>query len=300
MAGAEESTGTKLVKAIAAAWSDRHFVVAAGILLVVTIGWNWAIAQLRWATRKEPVPWPQAVKVDPDCRATSFPDSFGQYVMVSEDGELGGKPDGRPDGEIVFSDEDLESLRINTSLDQSRLDERRSNWYISRIYRDSRVPQGGPFRYWRVEIFYYTGGLDKVPHVPERCLVAGGATLLPQWSGKVAASAPTREAGWREIDFNRTGYELSDRRALNVTRHVQYYTFSLNGKPEDSWEMVRLKLTKPWVRYCYFAKIQVAPYDDIQDVDRADKAAREFISAFLPAAISMLPMPSDIEKRGKE
>lgn len=300
MSDAGNPTRPKVLKALSALWSDRHFVMAAGVLAAVTIGWNWAVAQLKWATRKEPVPWPQHVRVDNGCRLTSFPDRLGPFVLVTGDGEFTGASDGRPDGEIILGDEDLESLRINTALDQRRLGERSSNWYLARLYRDTRVtsPQE-PFRYWRLEVYYYTGGLDKVPHVPERCLVAGGATLLPSASGKVPMPAPSVPSPWDNVSFNRTAYEFSDRLGLDVKRYVQYYLFSLNGMPENSWEMVRLELTKPWVRYCYFAKIQLAPLGEVTDIAQADKAAGEFVNALMPAALSMLPMPSEIDSLGE-
>jgi hypothetical protein len=276
-------------------WGERHFLLAAVILAAVWIGWDWAIAQLRWATRKEAVPWTAAVRVDGKCRVVSFPDRLGPYVLVG-DGEIDKTTDGRADGDIVLEEDVLESLKINTALDQRRLGARRSNWYLTRIYRDTRVESSNPFRYWRLEVYYYTGGLDKVPHVPDRCLVAGGATLLSSASGRLAVGVPGISPPWDRLTFNRVGYEMTDRLGLDVKRYVQYYVFSLNGRPEGSWEKVRLGLTKPWVRHCYFAKIQLAPTSPITDFAQADQAAVDFLNMFLPAVVALWPLPSDVGK----
>ncbi len=280
--------------ALRAGWRERHFLAAIAILAVATIGWDWTIGTLRWATRKEAVPWPAGVTVDGQCRVTSFPKRLGPYELVG-DGVFEDSPDGRPDGDVVLTADVLESLKINTALDQRRLGERRSNWYLTRIYRDTRVEASySPFRYWRLEVHYYTGGLDKVPHVPDRCLVAGGATLVPSAYGQTAVVIPGGPRPWDRLTFNRVGYEVSHRMGLQISRYAQYYVFSLNGRPEGSWKRVRLELTKPWVRHCYFAKVQVAPTGEITDFDRADEAVEDFLATVMPAVAAMFPTPADI------
>jgi hypothetical protein len=277
-----------------ACWRERHFLAVVILLAAATVGWDWAMAALRWYTRKEPVPWTPAVTVNGQCRLTSFPDRLGPYELVG-DGVLDKTLDGRPDGDIVLEPDVLESLKINTALDQLRVGERRSNWYLARIYQDRREEaSGSPFRYWRLEIQYYTGGLDTVPHVPDRCLVAGGATLLPTVSGHLLVPVPAGRSPWDKLTVNRVGYEMTDRIGFNVSHYVQYYVFSLNGQPEDSWKMVRLKLGDPRLRHCYFAKVQVAPLGEIADFDQADRAAQDFLGTVMPAVAALFPTPEDL------
>lgn len=273
-----------------------HFLVASGILAFTFLSWNWVIAAMHWVTRKEAVPWPPAVRVDSQCHLESFPDVCGPFVLAG-DGELEGQVDGKPDGEVIIKDDVLESLRINTTRDKMNLPQRKSNWYMARIYRDTRVQSSAdPRRFWRLEIYYYTGGLDKIPHVPERCLVAGGATLVPALTGGVSLRADGPVPWNGLVPFRRTGYEISDRLRLNTKQYVQYYTFSLNGHPEDLWEKVRLRLNDPRVRHCYFAKIQFAPLGDVTSLTEMDHAAQEFVDNTMPAILSMLPMPQDMER----
>jgi len=272
-----------------------HFGVAAAILGVCAVGFKAAIYHLEWATQKQPVPWPEPVSVDSSTfRWEDPPEQFGgRYVLVG-DGELSEEPDGIPDGEIKLSPDIMSSLKIGTGRDKSRLADRTSNWYAARIYRDNTRSIGDPLRYWQLEVYYYTGVFDTVAHVPERCLVASGASLAG--SRSIDVRVPQAREPWNQpLSFRGMLYERQEPTSMNIYRYVQYYVFSLNGRPETSWETVRLELAKPWVRYCYFAKIQFWPRGSIVDAQQADRAAGEFVDHFLPVVLKAIPMPADVE-----
>ncbi|HUS90797.1 MAG TPA: hypothetical protein VM695_03065 [Phycisphaerae bacterium] len=295
-ATASERTGPSL-------WSrgNRHFLLAAAILCVSAAGWTLAVRLLKIATHKEAVPWPAGVEVNDKFRLVSLPDRLGPYVFV-QDGELmrdaRGNPvlDGVPDGEPEIRDDVMEMLRIGTPADQHNRAERRSNWLVVRGYRDGRVPAWPhrPYQFWDAEAYYYTGGVDVVPHVPEICLHAGGGTLLG--SEVIPLEVPGLPAPWNgRIGLRRALVTLKGREGQ--TRNVvQYYVFSLNGRPETRREVVRLKLTSPFVRHAYFAKIQFSPRTDVRDPREADEAARDFARYYLPEVLKMMPMPEDVER----
>ena len=273
-----------------------HFGIAAGLLGASAAGFEFSARVLNWAMQKESVPWPKNVVVDPETfRLQILPDAIGngRYVLA-EDGELTGSKDGLPDGEREVADDVREALSIGTSWDKKRVGQRCSNWLLVRTYRDNTMPVGHPLRYWGLEIYYYTGALDTVPHVPERCLVAGGGTLVN--SGDLRMSVPAAPSPWDEpLKIRRTVYEMTDQASMVTRQYVQYYVFSLNGRPETSWEMVRLNLAYPWVRYCYLAKVQVYPYGPAENVAEVDKAAEDLIAAFLPTILQAIPMPQAVE-----
>lgn len=276
-----------------------HFAIAAGILLVTAIAWQYAIAALKFVTQKEAVQWPQHVMVNPDTfRWENFPEVIGGRFELAADGELSSEPDGVPDGEILITEDVMESLGIGTKYDKKRVDDRKSNWFITRIYRDNSRAQGHPMRYWRIDIYYYTGGLDTVPHVPERCFQAAGAVSLG--SKEVKFHAPNAKGLWgEEIEWMRARFELPTRGGLGLRQISEYYIFSLNGRPESKWTKVRAGLTDPRVKYCYFAKIQFGPYGpDVHDVAKFDKAAEEFISYLLPTITAAFPTPEDVKAAG--
>jgi len=285
-------------------WCRRniHFLIAATILGVTALGWRLAIAKLGIVLQKQPVPWPAPAEVSEDFRLLSLPKEIGPYVMVEEDGLLDRQPNGQPkydnlpDGENVFRKEDRELLGIGTGLDEKRLESRCSNWYVSRIYLDTRVTDPmNPYKYWHLAVYYYTGGEDKVPHISEVCLVAGGAS--PQEPSDVTFHVPSAPSGWDEsIKLRRVPYVVADPVSGVENRFVQYYTFSLNGRPEEDRNRVRLTLTYPWVKYCYFAKIEFAPRGVITNMDEADRAGEDFFKNYLPTVLRFLPMPDAIDR----
>ena len=276
--------------------ANLHFVVAGVILAVSTIAWNSTVRTLKWALHKDPVPWPQGVTVNADFNLQSLPLQMGPYRMVQEDGVLDRDDrgelvkDGLPDGELALKEEDKAALGIGTSADKSRWPSRSSNWYSSRIYEDTRPD--ARYRLWRMDLYYYTGMLDKVPHVPERCLVAGGAVLL---GGQSVTFAPNGvDPRWSHPAVRRTRYEVSSRDRFQSRQYADYYVFSLNGVPEDSWEVVRLRLNDPRLRRCYFAKIQFTPLGEVMDIAQTDTAAGEFFCTALPYVLKVLPTPEQV------
>ena len=268
----------KPTSTLRAVLGDRHFLIAAVVLAVAAAGWGSTIKLLKWVTFKEPVPWPPGVRVDRETRRLlSLPARLGPLVLRADGGDL------------TLDETRLELLGMKTGYDDShRFEKRESNWYVTRIYDDAR--SGRAVGTWQLGVYYYTGGADKVPHVPERCLVANGATWLGSSDMPVTvAGAPATWAG--EFKVRRALFAKSGR------RFVQYYFFSLNGRPESSWEKVRTTLSlSPWLRHCYFAKIQFAPRGHTGDLNQADRAAVEFLGHVLPDVLKQLPMPQDIER----
>jgi hypothetical protein len=141
-------------------------------------------------------------------------------------------------------------------------------------------------------VFYYTGGLDLVPHIPDVCLVAGGLKVLG--TDVVTFRIHSDNPAWNgDVDFRRT-------RSVNPrtgARSVVYYTFSVNGVPEDSRDMIRWKLaTALRMRYYYFAKIEFGPVRPVANIKEADRAAQEFIQAAMPAILEILPTEQDVQR----
>lgn len=294
--------GFRLDWPAARAWcrAERHFLAAAILLGTTAAGWNLAVSALRIYTRKLPVPWPEGVQVGEDFRCLSLPTQLGPYELAG-DGELEqdkeGRPklDGRPDGEVIFRSDLMETLKIGTSTDKANLPRRCSNWYFSRIYVNRGLPAGHPMRLWHLDIQYYTGGVDAVPHVPDICLQASGARLVS--TQEVTIHVPQAPAPWdAELTFRRAVYQPGGLDEARPITFAQYYTFSLNGNPESTREVVRLKLTNPFVRYAYFAKIQFSPRQAIRDLGEADEAARHFARFSLPQILKALALPYDVRR----
>lgn len=245
------------------------FVLAVVLLALTMVG----IRMENWV-EKEAVPWSQTVKVDHDYRMLSMPETVGSLVAIRYN-----------DPNEALTEELVKALGMGVGRDPERLSQRKSNWYAIQRYVDKRNQQ-----VWQMELFYYTGIDDKVPHVPERCLAAAGAKVLGsdslEWN--LGASA----APWPEkVPIRRTRYLTQ----ASSGERVSYYTFSLNGKPENDWRMIRAYLAKPWVRYCYFAKIQIYPVGIITSTAAVDAAAQDVLRQCLPELLKLLPSAADVE-----
>jgi hypothetical protein len=156
-----------------------------------------------------------------------------------------------------------------------------------------------------VAVTYYTGKVDTVPHVPERCYVADG--FQPQvfdkrdWALGTLANGQARTVPVRFIDFE----DQTSRGAQN--RCVGYF-FHANGKYEEDPDVVRVRLQNLLERYAYFAKIEVmtllpprpgtAANDSLKNKDRAnaEAAMQNFLTSALPEIEKLLP---DWEKRAR-
>ena len=243
---------------------------------------------------------------------TAMPDKMGPFEYVSADGELypGKKPgtyveDGKPDGQAEFDEELMSLLKIGTPTDTHNLPLRQSNWLSVRIYRDTRRPVGDPLRYWRLEVYYYTGGVDLVPHVPEKCAVASGADWMGTTPLPVVLPGETEPWGPKPLPLRRALFSKTD--GGYTQQFLQYYIFSFNGRPMYDRNQVRWALGNLFVKHAYFAKIQFAPLPvpywagnrlagQLPDPAEADKGAADFAEHFMPSILKMLPMPQEIAR----
>ena len=203
-----------------------HFGAAAVFLLVISIGWPVIKNALGYIVRKEPVPWPERVEIDKNTfQNTSLAEKFGPYKLSEE---LEHKPDV------------LETLKIGTTLDSQRFKKHLSNWYLYRVYEDTREPKNSPYRFWVLDIVFYNGGETTVPHVPDICAVSGGAKLTGEEFIEMAC--PDAPAPWNEkFTFKGLYYEMAE--YAGSFEQGQYYLFDVNGEPGVDRNKVRMTLT---------------------------------------------------------
>jgi hypothetical protein len=297
--------------------ADRHFLVAAAVLAVTAAGWEAATAWLGIHAQKQPVEWPSGVTVSGDFRLASLADELPALdvagaVLMDANGkpivafkrvlpnvELSKADPNHRDWEVL-SDTDLETLSIGTSVDKGNLAKRCCNWYASRVYRDTRA--GAPVGEWRLQVFYYTGGGDTVPHVPEICAAAGGAKVLD--ASRIQLAVQTVPEPWsREIPFTRTRYIVHAPRDSREYYSADYYTFSMNGAFSDSRLWVRWELLNPFIRCAYFAKMQFGPAwpsagrPDGPAALALDRAAEDFLRHVLPEVLKALPSRLDVQRQ---
>ena len=139
---------------------DRHaktaLIVACAVLIASGVGFRVAVAALNITLSKKPVPLRD--------HFASLPQKFGEWEVAAKDKIL---------GEAI-----IESLGTNE--------------YLNRLF--TRVADGKR-QHIDLHLAYYTGAIDGVPHVPDRCFVASGGLVIEELSSNVPMSVDTQR--WR-------------------------------------------------------------------------------------------------------
>lgn len=171
--------------------------------------------------------------------------------------------------------------------------------YVSRTYRQKRSGSGAPKRI-ELHAAYYTGSVDTVPHVPDRCFVGAGIGIdgptvnvplrLPddewdldpspripdEWRGEIYTlriSNDSRNAPGKRVRLPRRPHDLKLRCTEFLTsrgeRLVAGYFFLANGGHVAGADGVRLLAFDLKNDYAYYIKVQFTS----MDVDSAQELA---------------------------
>lgn len=260
-------------------------VVAVLTLLASGVGFRYAVLAARAHLQKQTV----------DLRAPldSVPTRLGDWEATGEDVEL--------------------TAEVEEALGTDK--------FLSRAY----VRRGGEPLRVSVHVDYYTGFIDAVPHVPDRCLVAGG---WQQLSLPENVPLPVDRSRWRPDPGPsnlRTGepYQLLTYRHPVTGRPVQVRmpqgefrlrtsAFSVKQRPDDRiWAgyffLANGQIT-PWpervrqfafdltTRHAYYAKVQFTVLDPL-DLKRDEfvEIVSGLLDELLPELLRCLPDWSEVE-----
>lgn len=255
-------------------FANRRFLAAFILLLVVAAAFNFFV-QIRGVNfRKAPVPmrmtfkealrpdtvigtdWVQVARKDvleEDTHAALGTDNylFCSYVKA---GAISKKP------EQVL--DEIKGLPF----------EQQEKW-LAENYRDH------PEAVISLALTYYTGSVDTVAHIPERCYWGSGleerkntTNSWPAKSGITSEPVPVR---------NLTFAYPSGR-----MQHVTYF-FQVNGRYTNDSLDVRETLANLFERRAYYAKIELLSM--VQDGKPAEQSMSDFLTAALPKIEEALP-----------
>jgi hypothetical protein len=188
-----------------------------------------------------------------------------------------------------------------------------TNQYVNRVYVDTRVldpqqlealkTQGGkeraaelgliqrehPQAVISVGLYYYTGLVDTVAHIPDRCYIADGydvssyQTRANQKFGTYA-DGNDRVVSFRYINFeDQTGQR---RESKNVA-----YLFHVNGHYESDPLGVRRSLQNLFERYGYYAKMELMTVSPSHADDPAGQRAAQDTSVAAVEDFMNLALP---------
>lgn len=190
--------------------------------------------------------------------------------------------------------------------------------YVSRTYRQKTATDGPPKRV-ELHAAYYTGSVDTVPHVPDRCFVGGGmqiagatvnvpleldssawrlddsAEVSELWQGqiyRVRISNDSRNAPGQYVRLPRRPHEIKLRCTPFTTPHgdrlVAGYFFIANGGHVPGADGVRLLAFDLKSDYAYYLKVQFTSFD-VQSPEELAEVASDLLGELLGELMLCVP-----------
>ncbi|MBX3386844.1 MAG: exosortase-associated EpsI family protein [Phycisphaeraceae bacterium] len=189
--------------------------------------------------------------------------------------------------------------------------------YLNRLYVKKSTRGTDQPKYVDLHLAYYTGMIDTVPHVPERCMVGGGWSIVgatkdvrlalrgmieipdmdvPESMGRVTLAriatpgGPMSGArvrlpeGMDRIDLRVTPFATADGRG----KLYAGYFFIANGGIATTAEQVRLLAFDLRSKYAYYLKVQVAS-PMVSSPEELGQLAEELLSELLPEIMLCVP-----------
>ncbi|MGD1277740.1 MAG: hypothetical protein ABR964_11020 [Tepidisphaeraceae bacterium] len=298
------------------ALSRPAFLIVAVILLLAAVTLNTATQALRLYFKKEAVPQPRDFR--------EMPLVMGNWMQVSEDEKLDKEiQDVLGTDKYVFRDyidvdlrgADLLALIMQQShpsadktgaspeLDQ-QIAEMRSEFNGASFDRrvamirdalNGKTPQerkklvlAMQMRYTtgvvNMGVTYYTGLVDTVAHIPDRCYIADGyepsSYEIPIWDMAPEGSGQSQPLQVRFISFE-------DQTGAGLAPKCVAYVFQVNGKYQSDPLAVRQELQSLTQRYGYYAKIELMTIGN--DTKVASESMCRLLSVAKPQIEKCLP-----------
>ncbi len=193
--------------------------------------------------------------------------------------------------------------------------------YLSRGYINRKLVH----QPMQLHIAYYTGQVDAVPHIPDRCMVAGG--YVPLTAEPITMPMLIDTSTWSEgalTDLNGRPYRIVEQMnsqygeseiirlpigdfELRITEfshpnlgdeHVfAGYFFIANGNTTAYPERIRLLAFDRSAKYAYYCKIQFTMQGNRQfDIEQFNAIASDFTESLLPEIMKCLPDWAEVTK----
>ncbi len=189
--------------------------------------------------------------------------------------------------------------------------------YLTRAYIEKDPPEGRPPRVIQLHMAYYTGMVDTVPHVPDRCLVGGGWSIageteivpltldretdvwrlenVPEEKGRIysARLGPDSRKPGSRVRLPRDADEIKIR--VNPYTDPKQgrklyagYFFIANGGHCSDAETVRLLAFRLTDSYAYYLKVQFST-DSVDSSAEYGRAVSSLLGELLPDIALCVP-----------
>jgi hypothetical protein len=227
-------------------FAQPDYVLALILLGGAAIGLNFCTEFLKLHFRKLPV----SMRVSALDGADGIPAKLGKWVQVSRD-----KPFDPELEHILGTQKYLQRSYLNTAVvDPDALQRLLSTSGPDRDKALYAIQAEHPEAVVSIGIFYYTGLVDTVAHIPERCYIADGfdVTNYQEATEELGAYPDGRP---RRLSFRFLNFE--DQSGRNRVNTNVAYLFHVNGHYESDPLGVRRSLQNLMERYGYYAKVEL-------------------------------------------
>jgi hypothetical protein len=252
------------------------FLVVGGILLIAAITLNTAAQYMQLHFQKIPVE--MAASFD------TIPEKLGHWVQVSKDEPL------PPDAEHVLA---ATHYIYRDYVDDRKIRPEQIKAFAEKTFRERKIMLAtlqayNPTAVITVGLTYYTGMVDTVAHIPDRCYIADGyepsSYKIVAWSA--FEDRPGRDAHNPPEDVRYINFEDQVASRQNAPRNVAYF-FHANGEYTSDPIGVRLRLQDLRQRYGYYAKIEMMTV--MNDADESARIMNDYLTSALPEIEKCLP-----------
>jgi hypothetical protein len=151
--------------------------------------------------------------------------------------------------------------------------------YLSWLLEDTSVPPNDPLRNVQLDVTYYSGGHDLVPHTPDHCRRGAGYNPIRLDNIEIIVPGLGLDGDRlpvRACTFGKT--EVFKRERVEVI-----YTFYCNGRFIATRDGVRLHLNDPSHRHAFFSKVEVSFLG--ANRDQSIRGAEKLLARVLPVLI---------------
>jgi hypothetical protein len=264
-----------------ALWNVLHqptFVAAVIVLLTAALGLNASVQFMKLHFKKEAVPLARELG--------SISDHFGTWVQVSQDQAL--------DKEMQ------DTLGTEKYIFRDYLDTRLLGADVAEQFKDKSVDErrelvarkraANPAAVVSLSVTYYTGLVDTVAHVPDRCVTADGYEPRPGENVKVkwpiARDLPrAQKDGDNDVEVRYINFE-DQTGTSNVTRSIAYF-FHCNGDFVSDPLAVRRRLANLFETRGYYCKIEVMT--TLANSKESERVMTDFLTSAMPEIIKCMP-----------
>jgi len=263
-------------------WMQPGFLIVVIVLALSAVGLNVAVSALQLKFKKDPVPLKQEL--------STLPATIGDWVQVSKDEPL--------DHELqstLATDKYVFRDFVNRTL-VSPVDLAKFDGLGSRERKDlvGQIQAAKPDAVISLALTYYTGMVDTVAHIPERCYVADGyqpSDTPETLSWDMGAGRLGKTAGDPKIDVRFINLE-DQTGARRVTKRVAYFFFA-NGRYESDPLSVRQTLQDLRAKHGFYSKVELMAI--IKDHDHCADVMSSFLKSAMPEIEKCYPDWDSVE-----